>query len=147
EVTDLVEHQHFKLNNTEWQHLAWLHGILELLNQASLKLSSSKDVTISEMLPLFNLIFDMLEDEIDSLDPVATTDNQYERQERLKGLRLARDKLSKYYAYTTTCPWYTFATSKSQSRFYCHSKWTPQINVFPPITPIGRPVWNTLLIL
>ena len=112
EVTDQAEHHHFKLSENEWEHLEWLHGILERLNEASHKLSSSKDVTISEMLPLFNLIFDMLEDQIDSLDPVATTDNQYERQERLKGLKLARDKLSKYYAYTTTCPWYTFATSK-----------------------------------
>jgi len=112
EVTEMAEHHHFKLSQTEWEHLEWLHGILDVLNQASHKLSSSKHVTISEMLPYFNLIFDMLEDQIDSLNPVSTTDNQYERQERLNGLKLARDKLSKYYAYTTTCPWYTFATSK-----------------------------------
>lgn len=112
DVMDLPEHSHFRLSNTEWGHLEWLHGILKVLNRASQKLSSSKEVTISEMVPTFNKIFNLLEDKIEEEDLFGPDDNQYERQERRKGLRAAHTVLSKYYAFTSTCPWYTFATSK-----------------------------------
>src|SRR5690606_41324808 len=44
-----------------------------------------QEVTISEMLPLFNKIFDMLEDQLDSEDLIFEgigSDNQYEAQQR-----------------------------------------------------------------
>ena len=87
-----------------------------MLNRASLKLSSSKEVTISEMLPLFNQIFDMLEDQLDSTDLVSEStggDNQYEAQQRKAGLTAAREKLGKYYAHTANNPFYSFGLSTS----------------------------------
>jgi hypothetical protein len=116
EVTSQAGYKHFQLTSSEWDHLSWLHGILEVLNRASLKLGSSKEVTISEMLPLFNQIFDMLEDQLDSTSLVSESaggDNQYEAQQRKTGLKEARDKLAKYYAHTSNNPFYSFALSKS----------------------------------
>lgn len=117
EVTSQPGYKHFQLTSAEWDHLTWLHGILDVLNRASLKLASSKEVTISEMLPLFNQIFDMLEDQLDSQKLVSGStggDNQYEAQQRKAGLLAAREKLAKYYAHTSNNPFYSFGLSKSQ---------------------------------
>jgi hypothetical protein len=116
DVTNQPGYKHFQLTPSEWDHLSWLHSILDVLNRASLKLASSKEVTISEMLPLFNQIFDMLEDQLDSTNLVSESaggDNQYEAQQRKAGLKAARDKLAKYYAHTSNNPFYSFGLSKS----------------------------------
>jgi hypothetical protein len=116
-VTSQNEHRHFQLSENEWDHLTWLYRILGHLNLASQKLSASKTVTISEMLPIFNKLWDLLEDELELSEDLSGKDNAYERQERRRGLQLARDKLAKYYAHTESNPWYTFGLSKSHLSF------------------------------
>ncbi|CAB4401720.1 unnamed protein product [Rhizophagus irregularis] len=114
----------FLISNEEWNIVKELHRVLEKFYKATEYMSTSKYVTLSSSVPIYNKLLDHIEGLLDN------DDAKYCKISIIReAIRKGYEKLRTYYTKTDDSDAYTIATildPRLKLNFYIKEKWEPE---------------------